>query len=296
MVTTILCLLAALAVVFIAALVQRVRASPTRVVPNVEAGVVAGAVINFFDTLGIGSFAPTTAYFKFRRLVPDRLIPPTLIAASALPSITQALIFIRVVKVDPMLLVICIAAAVLGSLLGSSLAFRLPARPIRLTMGTGLLIAACFMTLSNLGRLPAGGTALELDPLRMAIAACACFIFGGLMNLGIGFYAPALIVLSLLGLEPRAVFPIMMGACAFLIPVSGLKIMRHPEIDMRLVLGIAIGAIPAVLVAAFFVKEIPLETLRWLVIAIVLYAGGLMLRAGLRQEPAQDMADASAVT
>jgi len=296
MVTTILCLLVALAVVFIAAMAQRVRASPTRVVPNVEAAVVGGAVINFFDTLGIGSFAPTTAYFKFRRLVPDRLIPPTLIAASALPAITQALIFVRVIKVDPTLLVVCIAAAVLGSWLGSSFALGLPARPIRLAMGTGLLIAAGLMALSNLGLLPAGGTALELDPKRMAIAAGACFVFGGLLNLGIGFYAPALIVLSLLGLEPRAIFPIMMGACAFLMPVTGFKIMRHPEIDMRIVLGIAIGAIPAILLAAFFVKEIPLQTLRWLVIAIVLYAGGLVLRAGLREEPKPEVAEASAVT
>jgi len=163
-------------------------------------------------------------------------------------------------------------------------------------MGTGLLIAAGLMTLSNLGLLPAGGTALELDPLRMGIAAGACFIFGVLLNLGIGFYAPALIVLSLLGLEPRAIFPIMMGACAFLMPVTGLKILRHPEIDMRIVLGIGIGAIPAILLAAFFVKEIPLQALRWLVIAIVLYAGGLVLRAGLRPEPNPEMADARAAT
>jgi len=296
MVTTVLCLLVALAAVFITVLAQRVRASPIRVIPHVEAAVVAGAVINFFDTLGIGSFAPTTAYFKFRRLVPDRLIPPTLIAASALPAITQALIYVRVIKVDPTLLVVCIAAAVLGSWLGSSFALALPARPIRLAMGTGLLIAAGLMTLSNLGLLPPGGTALELDPMRMAIAAGACFIFGGLLNLGIGFYAPALIVLSLLGLEPRAIFPIMMGACAFLMPVTGLRIARHPEIDLRIVLGIAIGAIPAILLAAFFVKEIPLQTLRWLVIAIVLYAGGLVLRAGLRRECSQEVADAAAAT
>ena len=296
MVTTILCLLIALAVVFITALVQRVRASPTRVVPNVEAAVVGGAIINFFDTLGIGSFAPTTAYFKFRQLIPDRLIPVTLIAASAIPSITEALIFVRVIKVEPTLLVICIAAAVLGSWLVATFALRLPTRAIRLTMGTGLLIAACLMTLSNLGRLPAGGEALELDPLRMGIAACACFVFGGLMSLGIGFYAPALISLSLLGLEPRAIFPIMMGACAFLTSVTGLKVLRHPEINLGVVLGISIGAIPGILLAAYVVKEIPLQMLRWLVIAIVLYAGALVLRAGLRQEPKQAVADASAAT
>lgn len=296
MVTAVLCLLVALAAVFIAVLAQRIRASPIRVVPHVEAAVMAGAVINFFDTLGIGSFAPTTAYFKLRRLVPDRLIPPTLIAASALPSIAEALIFVRIIKVEPTLLVICIAAAVLGSWLGSTLALGLPAKPIRLTMGAGLLIAASLMALANLGRLPVGGDALELDSVRMGLAASACFVFGGLMNLGIGFYAPALLVLSLLGLEPRAAFPIMMGACAFLTPITGVKILRHPEIDLRIVLGISIGAIPGILLAAYVVKEIPLHMLRWLVIAIVLYAGGLMLRAALRHEPKQDVADASAAT
>ena len=296
MVTTILCLLIALAAVFVTVLAQRIRASATRVVPHVEAAIVGGAIINFFDTLGIGSFAPTTAYFKFRRLVPDRLIPPTLIAASALPSIAEALIFVRIIKVEPTLLVICIAAAVLGSWIGSTFALGLPAKPIRLTMGAGLLIAASLMALSNLGRLPVGGDALELDSVRTGIAAGACFVFGGLMNLGIGFYAPALIVLSLLGLEPRAIFPIMMGACAFLTSITGLKILRHPEIDLRIVLGISIGAIPAIIIAAYVVKEIPLHMLRWLVIAIVLYAGGLMMRAGLRQEPRQEVADASAPT
>jgi uncharacterized membrane protein YfcA len=296
MVTTVLCLLVALGVLFIAAMVRRVRASPIRIVPDVEAAVVGGAVFNFFDTLGIGSFAPTTAYFRFRRLVPDRLIPPTLIAASALPAITQALIFIRVIKVDPTLLVICIASAVLGSWLGSGFALGLPARPIRLAMGTGLLVAAALMTLSNLGLLPPGGTALELAPAQIGIAAAACFIFGGLLNLGIGFYAPALIVLSLLGLEPRAIFPIMMGACAFLMPVAGFKIIRHPGIDLRIVLGITIGAIPAIILAAFFVKEIPLQALRWLVIVVVLYAGGLVLHAGLRKEPVQDVAAANAAS
>ena len=296
MVTTILCLLVALAAVFIMVLVQRIRASPTRVVPHVEAAIIGGAVINFFDTLGIGSFAPTTAYFKFRQLVPDRLIPPTLIAASAIASITEALIFVRVIKVEPTLLVICIAAAVLGSSLGSTFALGLPTRPIRLTMGIGLIIAAGLMVLSNLGRLPAGGTALELDTLRTGIAACACFVFGGLMNLGIGFYAPALITLSLLGLEPRAIFPIMMGACAFLTSVTGWKVLRHPEIDLGIVLGISIGAIPGVLLAAYVVREIPLHMLRWLVIVIVLYAGGLVLRAGLRQETNSKVVDASAAT
>jgi hypothetical protein len=37
-----------------------------------------GFVVNFFDTLGIGSFALTTTWVTFRRLIPDELVPGTL--------------------------------------------------------------------------------------------------------------------------------------------------------------------------------------------------------------------------
>ena len=52
--------------------------------PNREAMLV-GAIVSFFDTLGIGSFAPTTAWLKFRKIVPDRLIPGTRAIAWAPP-------------------------------------------------------------------------------------------------------------------------------------------------------------------------------------------------------------------
>src|SRR5215510_3736578 len=69
-----------------------------------------GFVTNFFDTLGIGSFAPTTAIYKFFRLVPDEQIPGTLNVGHALPTVVQALVFIAVVKVDPTTLITMIAA------------------------------------------------------------------------------------------------------------------------------------------------------------------------------------------
>src|SRR5689334_13832635 len=70
--------------------------------PNVEA-IVLGAVTDFFDTLGIGSFAPTIAWFKFRRMVEDRLIPSTMIVGHTPPSVMQGFIFLILlgVAVDP---------------------------------------------------------------------------------------------------------------------------------------------------------------------------------------------------
>jgi uncharacterized membrane protein YfcA len=260
--------------------------------PAIE-GIALGAVVNFFDTLGIGCFAPTTAYLKFRRLVPDQLIPATMMAGFALPGATEGFIFINGVKVDPLLMVLSIAASVVGAFAGVSLSARLPVGPIRLTMGVGLLIAAALYALSNLGLMPPGGTATALPPIPFAIVVGASFLLGVLINLGIGNFAPTLVLVSLLGMDPRAAFPIMMGSSALLLLTSGVKLLRTRPLNLGLVLGLALGGVPAVLVAALIVKSLPLEQLRWGVVAVVTYAGGLMLHAALthRAPSAQAVAD-----
>ena len=248
--------------------------------PNPEA-IGLGAVTNFLDTLGIGSFAPTTAYLKLRRLVPDNYLPATLNTGHALPTIAQALIFIQLVRVDPTLLVACILAAVAGAAVGTTLVVRVPLRAVQGMVGLAMLIAAALYALTNLNLLPTGGQALELHGALFAVAVAAHFVLGALMSFGIGLYAPSLILLSLTGLNPTAAFPIMMGACAFLMPVSGMRFARSDRVDLRVVLGLAIGGIPAVLLAAWVVKSLPLATLRWGVVAVALYTALLLLRAAL---------------
>ncbi|WP_207790110.1 sulfite exporter TauE/SafE family protein [Polymorphobacter arshaanensis] len=244
-----------------------------------------GAVTNFFDTLGIGSFAPTTAWIKLRKLVPDSYLPAVLNVGHALPSIAQALVFITLVKVDPKLLVACIAAAVVGALIGAPVVTRMPVRAVQTFVGIALLIAAVLYAMTNLGLMPAGGDALSLPPTQFAAAVFAHFILGALMTAGIGMYAPSLVLLSLMGLNPEAVFPIMMGSCAFLMPSSGFRFLKSDRIDFKLVLSLAAGGIPAVLLAAYVVKSLPLEALRWGVVVVVLYTAVVMLRSAMRPQP-----------
>ena len=198
--------LGVLAVAFIALLLSVAR-ERRQLRPGAES-VALGAVTNFFDTLGIGSFAPTTAWLKLRRMIPDGYLPATLNSGHALPTIAQALIFINLVRVDPILLAACIAAAVLGATLGAPLVVRLPVRAVQGIVGVALLIAAVLYALANLGLLPAGGDALELSQPLFAIAVAVHFLLGALMTFGIGLYAPSLILLSLLGLNPTAAFQI----------------------------------------------------------------------------------------
>src|SRR6266436_205969 len=150
-------------------LLERAKAGPENRTPRVL-DVVLGFVTDFFDTLGIGSFAPTTALFKLRRRPPDEEIPGTLNAGHALPTLAQGLIFIALVTVDLATLVGMILASVVGSWFGAGVVSRLPRRPIQVGMGVALLIAAGMFVATNLNLLPGGGTALGLHGSALAVA------------------------------------------------------------------------------------------------------------------------------
>jgi len=250
--------------------------------PSFEA-MVLGAATNFFDTLGIGSFAPTMAWFKFRNLVPDRLIPSTMLVGHSLPSILQAFIFLILLglMVDPVLIVGCGLALMFGGLLGAPMVARAKIWVVQAAVSVALLIAASLYTLSNLHMMPAGGLASEL-PITLTVAAIVCnFLFGVLLNFGIGHYAPSLVMLSLMGLDPRLAFPIMATGGAMTIAGAGTRHVLAGNADLKIAVGIVIGGVPAVFLAAFIVKSMPLETLRWLVIVVVLYAAAVMARAAI---------------
>ncbi|MGH9221537.1 MAG: sulfite exporter TauE/SafE family protein [Vicinamibacterales bacterium] len=244
--------------------------------------LLIGFVTNFFDTLGIGSFATTTAAFRLLRLVPDELIPGTLIAGHALPVLLQAVLFIRVIRVDQLQLTLLILVCVIGGWLGAGIVSSLSRRAVQLAMGAALLVAAVLTLFGMLGLFPAGGTALAFTAPAFAIALAVNFVLGALLTIGIGNYAPSLIVFSLLGMDPRAAFPIMMGSGACVALIAGVRFVRAGRFQRSTALGLAAGGIPGVIVAAWIVTSIPLEALRWIVLVVVAYASATLLRAGLR--------------
>jgi uncharacterized membrane protein YfcA len=240
-----------------------------------------GFVTDFFDTLGIGSFAVTTALFKITRVVPDEDIPGTLNIGHTIPTLIEAFIFIAIVSVGIKTLTLMIFASVLGSWLGAGLVSSLPRRKIQIGMGIALLIAASLFLMSNWGLLPAGGVAQRLTGTRLILGLIGNFLLGALMTLGIGLYAPCMILISLLGMNPTAAFPIMMGSCAFLMPVAGARFIKKARYSPGPALGLTLGGIPAVLVAAYLVKSLPLTMARWLVILVVVYTATAMLRSAV---------------
>lgn len=255
--------------------------------PRPVTGAIAigiGFITNFFDTLGIGSFATTTSLYKFLRFVPDERIPGTLNVGHTLPTILEAAIFIVIVAVEPATLVLLILASVIGAWLGAGFVSRLPRRSVQIGMGTALAVAAVLFIMMNLKGSQFGltGNALGLAGLRLWIGIFVSLCLGALMTIGIGLYAPCMIMVSLLGMNPIAAFPIMMGSCAFLMPVASLRFIRFNAFSMLAALGLTLGGLPGVWIAAHMVYRLPITAVRWLVVIVVIYAAVTMLRSALR--------------
>jgi uncharacterized membrane protein YfcA len=307
--------------------------------PNAER-VAVGFFANFFDALGIGSFATTTTYFRLRKLVRDELIPGSLNVGYCLPTITQAFIFIGVIAVDPVTLILMIATAVIGSWFGAGVVSRLPRRGIQVGMGVALLVAAGFLFAKVTGVMPADrvavgpqaavlradmsdaaapvvslppdtplelvragrgwsevkatvagvehkgfiqtsaarGIVLGVTGMKMAAGLGGSFFLGAIMPLGIGYYAPCMVLIALLGMTPTAAFPIMMGACAFLMPVASAQFVRKRKYSLRTTIGMAIGGIFGSALAGLVVKSLPLHYVMWLVTVVVIYTAVSLLR------------------
>jgi uncharacterized membrane protein YfcA len=258
-------------------------------------GVVTGAITNFFDTLGIGSFATTTTIFRFFGMVPDEKIPGTLNVGHTLPTIAQAFIYTTIIDVDFTTLVALIGAAIIGSWFGAGVVAGFSRRKVQIGMGTALLIGAALYALKSIDEMRAasgglavfpGGDAIGLTGVLLVAGFVINMALGALMTLGIGLYAPCMIMIALLGMNPKLAFPIMMGSCAFLMPVSSARFVKEKKFDARAVMGLLIGGIPAVFAAAFIVGSMNLTTVRWLVVVVVIIAGVGMLRTAAREKAA----------
>jgi uncharacterized membrane protein YfcA len=243
-----------------------------------------GFVTNFFDTLGIGSFAPTTAIYKFFKMVPDRLIPGTMNVGHTPPTITQAFIYTAAIAVDPTTLILMITAAVAGAWLGAGIVAGWPKRKIQIGMGVALLVAAALFAWRNLGGSGTETGTIALEGFKLALGLAGNFALGALMTLGIGLYAPCMILVGLLGMNAAAAFPIMMGSCAFLMPVSSARFVQKQAYSLRPALGLAIGGLPGVLIAAYIVTSLDIYYVRWLVVGVVIIAATMMLRSAAKGE------------
>lgn len=248
-----------------------------------------GGVANFLDTLGVGSFAVKTACYKQFKLIDDRVLPGTLNGQCVLPTVTQSLIFVGAVAVEPLTLISMMMAAAAGAAWGARHVASFDRQTIRLVMVISLLVVAGLIFAGLLGLFPVGGDAMGLSGYKLAIALLGNFIFGVLMNVGIGLFAPCMTLVYLLGMNPLAAFPIMMGSTAVLSVFSAGTFIRKGAFDAKAVLAVAIFGPIGVVLAAMLVKSMDMEMLKWLVAFIVIYTSWTMYASwrAARRSPVQ---------
>jgi len=305
--TILLALLGIIAVAFaaywISAIVATRRAGGERVAPT-PYELFVGLVTDFFDTLGIGSFATTTALYRARKTIDDRLLPGTMNVGHALPTVVQAYIYTQVIQVEARTLILMIAAAVAGSLIGAPIVARWPRRPIQIGLGLALLVLCTVLVARQLNEPQSfevpllrdvaafvrdhvvstkGGNAIGLAGRDLALGVAWNFALGALMTIGVGLYAPCLVMVSMLGMNPDTGFPIMMGSCAFLMPLASVPFIRQRCYSPSAAIGLTLAGIPAVLVAAYIVKSLPLYWVKWLIAVVVVYTAITLLRAARRE-------------
>jgi uncharacterized membrane protein YfcA len=241
-----------------------------------------GFITNFFDTLGIGSFAQQTAIFKFFGLVDDRVIPGTMNVGNTIPTVAQAFIFMTAVEVEPLTLASMSVAAPAGAVLGAGVVARMSRRKIQLGMGFGLLVVAGMILASLLKWLPIGGEAIGLTGIKLGFAIAVSFIFGALQTIGVGFYAPCMATVYALGMHPRVAFPIMMTATAMLMAAGSTRFVKDCACDRKASIALTIAGIFGVILAAYVVKSLPLTVLKWVVVGVVLYTSMWMFISARR--------------
>ncbi len=266
------------AVIYIYDIFKVAKAEKSRNEKFITFGVI-GFIANFFDTLGVGSFAIITSIVRFFKLTDDRTLPGTLNVSCTIPTVLEAIIFLTVIKVDKITLVSMIMAAVLGAIIGADIVAKFDVRKVRIGMGLALIVVAILMLSGLLNLMPIGGTAEGLTGVKLIVAIIGNFILGALMQLGVGLYAPCMALIYALGMNPLAAFPIMMGSCAFLMPAGSIQFVKKGAYDRKASIAITLFGSVGVIIAAYIVKSLPLDTVKWLVVVVVIYTSIMLLQS-----------------
>ena len=202
------------------------------------------------------------------------------------PVCVEAFLFFGFVEMDVMTLVLMLVASVIGSIVMAGIVSKFDRKKVRYALFIGLFILATVVLMKNLNVGPFGtqGTALGLSGIKLVIAVVGNFIFGALMSIGVGLYAPCMAMVLALGMDAGCAFPAMMGSCAYLMAFgNGPKFIKEGRYDMVASLTQAIFGAIGVFVAYAFVKSLPLDVLTKVIVAVVYLTAFLYLRDAIKK-------------
>lgn len=240
-----------------------------------------GFLVNFGDSLGIGAFGNIVALFSALKVkVNDKLIPGTLNASCSLPTLLEAILFTAAIQIDPLTLVLMIVSATIGSYIGAGIIAKMDEKKVQLIMGVALFIAATVMLITHpyLGLFEMNNTAIGLSGVKLVVAVIGNFILGVLMCAGVGLYAPCMAMVSLLGMNIKSAFPIMMGSCAILMPTAGIRFIKEEAYDRTSAVFINLFGLLGVVCAYLGVKNANIDALKIVIILVIYYTAISMIK------------------
>ncbi|MDY4760670.1 sulfite exporter TauE/SafE family protein [Streptococcus thoraltensis] len=250
-------------------------------------GFGIGLTTDLLDTLGIGSFATTTTLFKATKMIDDdSQLPGTMNAVHVIPVLIQSLCFILVVNVEPLTLVSMAGASFIGALFGTKITKNWHTPTVQGILGT-LLIIAALISIYRMWSNPGADiveSAHGLEGIWLAVGIIFNLIIGVLMTMGLGNYAPELIFFSLMGLSPAVAMPVMMLDAAMIMTASTTQFVKNDRISWNGYAGMVLGGIVGVLIAVAFLSNLNLNSLKVLVVIIVLFTGSMLIRSSLKPQ------------
>ncbi|MGM0440748.1 MAG: sulfite exporter TauE/SafE family protein [Chlamydiota bacterium] len=245
--------------------------------------IIAGLAANIADTIGLGNFAVFVAFNKHWKIIDDKELPGTLNGHTILPAMMQSILFLKLVEIDPLMLMSLVSTACLGGWAGGFLVSRLNKQTMRKVMTFGFIGIGLLIVGRQLNLFPIGGEAIALDSYKLAIGLVGMFFVGMLPSIGVGLYAPIQVLLFFLGLSPLVAFPIMTTTGALVQSMTALAFVTKKGIDLRATILLSFAGMLGVLIAVPFVTLVNMNTLRWLLVGIVFY-NAIMMWNTYRQE------------
>ncbi|VWL84831.1 sulfite exporter TauE/SafE family protein [Oceanivirga miroungae] len=238
---------------------------------------ILSIIIFFFSTFGISDFALSTVIYTRLKWLKLKDLIGTINIDSMIPTILMALIYLSSVEVGTKTLIVCIVAQIIGGYIGPNIAFVLNEEIIKKIIGVGLIIVSIIVLLGQLGYINATGSLKELDGVRLIIAAICLFIYGVLNNVGIGSFSLTMVTMYLLGLDPRAAFPIMMAATTFSVFVGSLRFIKKGVYNRKIAIYSSTYGLIGVFIAAYIVKSLDTYYIKWIVLFVFLLTSYTLL-------------------
>lgn len=246
--------------------------------------VIIATIFLFLDMFGIGSYGPHMATWKIFKVTRDEYIPGTLNVAMLVATLVESLYLINSIAVEMSTLIPCIIAATLGAWIGGGVVAKLNVNKIRLAVGIALIVVAIVLILNLTGVLDiAGGNAHGLSGWKLVVIVAISLLFGALMTIGIGIYAPLLACASLLGMDPTYSLPIMLGTCAFLCPAAAIRFCmesyksERPRYDRKIAIVENLTGWIGPILAANVILSLPTEAMSWIVVLVLFIVSAMML-------------------